>query len=231
MIKRLLACVAIVGGVAFAVPAPVQALTAPQPLTHFGACSGGVASFLGLKSWDACLTKNANGSPQITKLSDVWLIALPLLEDAIKLAGYTAAGFVIWGGVKYIKSQGDPGQINEARLVIYHALFGLLLAMISVALVNFIAGAFGNTTTPNLGLPKVDLNAATVGAALTAVFTLIGGLATLFLLIGAVRYVTSNGDPGQMNQAKNTILYAAVGIVVSLSAFAIVQFVVGQLST
>ena len=80
-------------------------------------------------------------------------------------------------------------------------------------------------------IPKVDLTTNTIGQVLTAVFTLIGGLSVLFLLIGAVRYVSANGDPGQMTQAKNTIIYAVIGIVVSLSAFAIVQFVVGQLST
>lgn len=86
------------------------------------------------------------------------------------------------------------------------------------------------TTVPVDNIPKVDVNAGTLGAILTAVFTLVGGLATLFLLIGSARYVASNGDQGQMTQAKNTILYAVIGIVVSLSAFAIVQFVVGQLS-
>lgn len=141
MIKRIFASLVVIGGVALAVPAPAQAMGV-VPHTHFAAsCGGGVAAFLSLKPWDACLTKDANGAPQLTKLSDVWLILLPLLEDAIKIAGYTAAGFVIWGGIKYIKSQGDPGQFNEARQVIYNALFGLLLAMISVAIVNFIAGA------------------------------------------------------------------------------------------
>jgi len=90
--------------------------------------------------------------------------------------------------------------------------------------------AVANTTVPVDNIPKVSLNSATIGAILTAVFTLVGGLATLFLLVGAVRYVTSNGDQGQLAQAKNTILYAIVGIIVSLSAFAIVQFVVGQVS-
>ena len=140
MIKRFFASLAVIAAfLTVATPTPAQA--AAQPVTTFGACAGGVASFLMLKSWDACLTKDAGGHPQITKLSDVWLILLPLLEDAIKVAGYTAAGFVIWGGIKYIKSQGDPGQFNEARQIIYNALFGLLLAMISVAIVNFIAGA------------------------------------------------------------------------------------------
>jgi len=138
MIKRFFAALAVMGMLTVAMPAPASA--AAQPLTNFGACSGSVAAFLSLKPWDACLTK-ANGKPVITKLSDVWLIALPVLENAIKIAGYVAAGFVLWGGVKYLKSQGDPGQINEARQVIYNALFGLVLAMISVGIVNFVAGA------------------------------------------------------------------------------------------
>lgn len=87
-----------------------------------------------------------------------------------------------------------------------------------------------DTTVQVDNIPKVTVTATTVGAVLSAAFTVIGGLATMFLLVGAVRYVTSNGDQGQMAQAKNTILYAVVGIVISLSAFAIVQFVVGQVS-
>lgn len=83
---------------------------------------------------------------------------------------------------------------------------------------------------PANGIPQVQPTDAIAGA-LSAVFMLIGGLSVLFLLIGAVRYIASNGDQGMIQQAKNTILYAVVGIVVSLSAFAIVQFVVGTLST
>jgi hypothetical protein len=85
-------------------------------------------------------------------------------------------------------------------------------------------------TIPPQNIPDVELTNNTVALVLSAVFIFIGGLAMLFLLIGAVRYVTSNGDPGQTTQAKNTILYAVIGIVVSSSAFAIVQFMVGQLS-
>lgn len=141
MIKRFLAALGIIGGLV-AAPMPAQAVT--PPLQYMGAdCGSGVASFLMLKPWHACLPKDANGSPQIRSLADVWLIALPLLEDAIKLAGYAAAGFVLWGGIKYLKSQGEPSQLTEARLVIYNALFGLALALLSIAIVNFIAGSIG----------------------------------------------------------------------------------------
>lgn len=81
------------------------------------------------------------------------------------------------------------------------------------------------------GVQKVNADAAAVGNVLNVVFTLVGGLAVLFLLVGAVRYVTSQGDQAALTQAKNTILYAVIGIVVSLSGFAIVQLVVGTLSS
>lgn len=141
MMRRVLITLFVLGAVTVAAPTAAQA-AAPQPMRQFAAsCGNGVASLLFFKSWDACLQHDSNGSPKITKLSDLWLILLPLLEDAIKAAGYTAAGFVIWGGVKYIKSQGDSGQVNESRQTIYNALFGLLLALLSVAIVNFVAGA------------------------------------------------------------------------------------------
>lgn len=142
MIRKIAASLVVMVGLLGA-PIAAHAAVSPAPLTQMAAaCKTSALGIVFLKSWDACLDHDSNGVPVIRTLSNIWLILLPLLEDAIKIAGYTAAGFVIWGGVKYIKSQGDPGQINESRQVIYNALFGLVLAMISVALVNFIAGAF-----------------------------------------------------------------------------------------
>lgn len=54
----------------------------------------------------------------------------------------------------------------------------------------------------------------------------IGAIAVIMIIIGGIRYITSNGDSAQTTGAKNTILYAVVGVVVALMAFAIVNFVV-----
>ena len=48
----------------------------------------------------------------------------------------------------------------------------------------------------------------------------------IVLIIGGIRYVISSGDSGQVQSAKNTILYAVVGLVVVIMAYAIVNFVV-----
>ncbi|HSX01340.1 MAG TPA: pilin [Candidatus Saccharimonas sp.] len=55
---------------------------------------------------------------------------------------------------------------------------------------------------------------------------LVGAVAVLFLIIGGLRYVISNGDPKAVEAAKQTILYAIIGIVVAILAFAAVQFVI-----
>ena len=57
---------------------------------------------------------------------------------------------------------------------------------------------------------------------------IIGAVSVIMLIIGGFRYVTSQGDQTQMQSAKNTILYAVIGVVVSIAAYAIVSFVVTQ---
>ena len=55
---------------------------------------------------------------------------------------------------------------------------------------------------------------------------LVGAVAVIMLILGGIRYVISGGDQNQVTSAKNTILYAVIGIVVALLAYAIVNFVI-----
>ena len=54
---------------------------------------------------------------------------------------------------------------------------------------------------------------------------LIGAISVIMLIIGGIRYTVSGGDSTAVTSAKNTILYAVVGIVVALLAYAVVNFV------
>ena len=64
-----------------------------------------------------------------------------------------------------------------------------------------------------------------------AALFLIGAISVLMLIYGGIRYTVSGGDTKQVTDAKNTILYAVVGIVVAIMAYAIVNFVIGRLVT
>lgn len=55
---------------------------------------------------------------------------------------------------------------------------------------------------------------------------LIGAISVIMLIIGGIRYVVSGGDSTAVQNAKNTILYAIVGIVVAILSYAVVRFVI-----
>jgi hypothetical protein len=58
---------------------------------------------------------------------------------------------------------------------------------------------------------------------------LIGAISVLMLIYGGIRYTTSMGDAKDVESAKNTIMYAIIGVVVALLAYAIVNFVLTSL--
>ena len=78
-------------------------------------------------------------------------------------------------------------------------------------------------TARDLGIPQVTPTNARLEIILRFFFGLAGALAVLFIAIGGFRYTISSGDPGNVKQAKDTILYAVIGLVVALLA----QFVIG----
>ena len=57
----------------------------------------------------------------------------------------------------------------------------------------------------------------------------IGAVAVIMIIYGGFKYVTSGGDSSGVTSAKNTILYAVIGLVVAVFAFVIINFVLGKL--
>lgn len=80
------------------------------------------------------------------------------------------------------------------------------------------------TTLPNS--KSVDAPSDMLSTVLTITFATIGAVSLLMIVISGFRYILAAGDPGKMAQAKQAILYALIGLVVALSAFSIVTFVV-----
>ena len=58
----------------------------------------------------------------------------------------------------------------------------------------------------------------------------VGAISVIMVIIGGLRYVISGGNNTNVTAAKNTILYAVVGLVISIMAFAIVNFVISSFS-
>lgn len=83
-----------------------------------------------------------------------------------------------------------------------------------------VVGAGGDQKDTGTALPKLIQDVVNV------LLYVIGAVAVIMIVIGGIRYTTSNGDSSQITSAKNTILYAVVGLVIAMLAYAIVNFVV-----
>jgi TRAP-type C4-dicarboxylate transport system permease small subunit len=64
---------------------------------------------------------------------------------------------------------------------------------------------------------------------LNAIIGVLGLLAVVIIILGGVQYMTSSGDAGKVKKAKDTILYGIIGLVIVALAFAIVNFVIGNI--
>ncbi len=57
---------------------------------------------------------------------------------------------------------------------------------------------------------------------------ILGAISVIMIIIGGLRYVISGGNSTNVTAAKNTILYAIVGVIIALLAYAIINFVLGS---
>ena len=78
------------------------------------------------------------------------------------------------------------------------------------------AGCGGTTGTLDSALTSI----------LNAIILIMGIVAVIFIIIGGVNYMTSSGDSNKTKKAKDTILYAVIGLIICALAFAIVNFVI-----
>jgi hypothetical protein len=64
-----------------------------------------------------------------------------------------------------------------------------------------------------------------VGTVTTWLLTAVGAVCVIFIILGGIKYATSGGDSDKVKSAKNTLLYALIGLAISLLAGVIVSLV------
>lgn len=119
-----------------------------------------------------------------------------------------------------------------------------LIALLTVALTNIMlsssvgAAAFNGTIQQGAnsahgnGQPNNLFGSAGVFTTITNVLLyIVGAISVIMIIIGGIRYIVSGGNSNNVTEAKNTILYAVVGIVIAVLGYAIVNFVIGSFST
>ncbi len=101
----------------------------------------GISGFLGFPTWYKYLNPRfVEGECRldVNFLSDLPKILLAVFEIILRVGGLLAVGIIIFGGIKYVISQGEPEKTKGARTTIVNALVGLVISLSAVAIVNVI---------------------------------------------------------------------------------------------
>lgn len=119
----------------------------------------------------------------------------------------------------------------------------IILSLAAILVIPFFSYAAPNSVTPNANtngcqvvgneklpncIPKNTI-IENLNIVINAIIFISGTVSILFIIIGGFQYVASAGNFESINKAKNTILYAVIGLIVSLVAYAAVKFVIDSL--
>ena len=128
---------------------------------------------------------------------------------------------------------------KEMKKTIRTAFAGLLLVPVLALGISAVAGSVDVSAQILNGLNSVNTgngptNLTGTGGAFTTIVNvllfIIGAVSVIMLIYGGIRYTTSGGNANSVTAAKNTIMYAIIGLIIAIFAFAIVNFVVGELN-
>ena len=185
-------------------------------------CTNG---FLGLTTWD-CNTKEWNNEAALK--NNIWIIVGNISNNVVVIAAYLVLGYVIYGGYLYLLAAGDTNKTAAGKKTLVHAFTGLAIVLLAKIIVSSIHMALLH----NSGAFKEDCLNASCTTANNLVTYLIqwvigvaGIVAATFIVIGAISYITSSGEASKLQKAKNTILYALIGLAIVGLAEVITAFV------
>ncbi|MBQ3464622.1 hypothetical protein IJH15_00130 [Candidatus Saccharibacteria bacterium] len=220
LLKKLLILLAIIGSLSL-----TTSLIHSED-TH--AAVGSCRYFLGMTSWDCGFDDSIKSEFDLK--NNVWVIASNIATDITVLAAYLVLGYVIYGGYLYTFSAGDPGKVANGKKTLAQAFIGLAIVMSAYIIMSTIRIVILGDKMFNCNPTQGGANCVTdPDAVITGAinwFIAIAGLASvIFLVYGGVQYMTSSGDTGKTQKAKQMILYALIGLGIVALSFSITAFV------
>lgn len=190
-------------------------------------CRDGI---LGLKPWDCHTYKEPSSEQELQ--DNIYIIISNIANNITVIAAYLVVGYVIYGGYLYILAAGDTVKVAAGKKTLAHAFTGLAIVGLSNVIINSIQLAiFNNNGTFNECKDVLNANSTCITPEVLVTNVIqwvigIGGVVALaFIILGGIKYITSSGDINKTQQAKNTILYSLIGLVVVGLSEIIVAFV------
>jgi len=144
----------------------------------------------------------------ITKLTQTDILTLLYLiipyllymyNLCLVLAPILSLFYIIFAGLKFSASSGNPAKIQSAKQTLTAAIVGCVLVLLAYPIINVVAYIFTPEASPSRFL---DWYTDSITA-----------LALIYIGYGGIKYIMSSGKPLQISEAKRTIFYAIEGYI------------------
>lgn len=133
--------------------------------------------------------------------------------------------FIVVGAVLYITSAGNESRMTTAKSAITAALIGLALGIAAPSFLREISGALGWGAV-DAAISAAPTLSSVAMKVLNFLLSITGILAIIMMVIGGLMYLTAGGDEGKVEVGKKIVLYAIIGVIVSLGSLVIVTQIV-----
>lgn len=204
---------------AFATPIPTQAAGTPlcasssNPLAITRPCENITQEELD------CHDKTTPGSGADCISNYVKKFALNIGQMIGDIGAYVAVALAMFGGFLYMTSAGDPGKAAKGRKTIINSCIGIVITKVSSLALKTVSDFMSR-----IGSDKSIGNIASEVAGEMLFWG--GAICVIMIMWGGFQYTTSAGDPGKAAKARQTLLYAVVGLVLMIVAAVIINFAV-----
>lgn len=151
--------------------------------------------------------------------NDLGSVLTNIMNYLKKIAGSIALIFIIIGGIMYMVSAGDKEMMERGKKTLIYALAGFAIVVASSTFTSEIQNALGGgaTSTSGATLAQIALNVVKL------LLSIVGSLAIISIVIGAIWMFTAGGDKERYELGKKTVIYSIVGVTIVLSAIIVLN--------
>jgi len=149
---------------------------------------------------------------ETTKYKTFDALLAGIVSQAGTLITILGGMMIIIAGFLYLTSAGDEGRMKTAKSALMYAIGGIAVGLTATAIAGLVKSSVAGT----------DLMAIITNIA-TTVGTFMASVGVIMIVVSGIFYLTAAGDPAKIKKAKTTLIYAIVGIVIGLSATAIIN--------
>jgi hypothetical protein len=151
--------------------------------------------------------------------SNVILNNMPSVATLMMIvAGSTAVFFIVLAGFRMILALGDEGQIADQKKAVLNVLLGLVVVILSQAIIGFVG-----TQNYGQGGNPLDLFLNVVGFGISILLTVFNAAAVIAIIYAGIRMVYAQGKADEFAKGKTIITWTIGGAVIANLANALVQ--------